>query len=100
MEGWWLLSPEELADNYEARLAKQQAYHNFLFGSTECQVVTNDIRELCFSSGKVELIEFYNLLRNNAGRTRITELAMIKAEAKAIEPEEQEQEEEEYEDQE
>lgn len=47
--------------------------------------VLNDIREICYASGKIELIELYDLIRNNAGRTRYTEQAMIEAEARAIE---------------
>lgn len=88
MEKWWLLSQEEISHDHKARVARQQAYFIFLYGSVESRIVTNDIRELCYSSGNIELIELYNLIRNIAGRTRLTELAMINAEADAIVTEE------------
>jgi len=81
---WWLLSPEELAKDDDARLAMQQAYFATFFSGTENMKVLNHIREMCFDSGSAELIEFYCAIRNNAGRSRITELDMIRAEADSI----------------
>ena len=81
---WWLLASEELEADEDARLAKQQAYFATFYGGIDNMHVLNDIREICFSSGKASLIEFYCELRRSAGRTRVTELAMIEAEAEAI----------------
>jgi hypothetical protein len=85
MGAWWLLSPEQLALDENARLDKQQAYFTTFYGGSDNMQVLNDIREICYASGKIELIELYDLIRNNAGRTRYTEQAMIEAEARAIE---------------
>ncbi len=90
---WWLLSSEELQEDQDAQLAKQNAYFEVFYSSANGREVLNDIRELCYSSNNVELISMYNTIRNCAGRTRLTELNMIEAEAKAIVFEHSEEEE-------
>lgn len=85
MTPWYELSEEELEHDEQARLEKQQAYLHTFYDELENREVLNDIREICYSSGKIELIELYCLIRKNAGRTNDTELAMIEAEGLAIE---------------
>ena len=91
MDEWWLLEPSEMEVDDDGRCAKplarhnrQVAFFNTLFAETESRLVLNYIREMCYSSGNVELIAFYMMICNIAGRTRETELAAIAAEAEAI----------------
>ena len=92
MEEWWLLDRSKMKVDDDGHCAKplarhnrQVAYFNTLFAGTEARLVLNDIREMCYSSGNIELISLYAMICNIAGRTRETELAAIAAEAKAIE---------------
>jgi hypothetical protein len=84
MKQWWQMTDEELAADKNARRAKRIAYYNTFFGTDDGRDVLNDIRETCFNSQNIELICLYLNIRNNAGRTRETEKAMIDAEAQAI----------------
>ena len=84
MSEWWLQTEQEIQSDPIARHNRQVAVHRVLYSTEEGRLVLNMIRELCYESGNVEMIALYDTIRNIAGRTRLTELVMIEAEAKAI----------------
>ena len=90
MSEWWELSEEEIADDPHAQAARQIAYVNTFYNSREGNTVLLDIKRLCESldthdAGRVALLLLMASIRQRAGANVQTELAMIEAEASAIE---------------
>ena len=92
---WWELTEEEMADDKHAQAARQIAYVNTFYGSREGNTVLLDIKRKATkdytpysSEGSMALQAMESLItyiRACSGANVTTELAMIEAEAGAIE---------------